>query len=389
MREKGKAGVEREGPSSPRPEDVPTLPREGPALSVTANQLTLLRLFLLPLPVAMIYREGVGWKLAALVVFVGLGLTDALDGILARRHGATPLGALLDPIADKMFLVAAYVPAADLRILPTALVAVVFARELLVTALRGVAIEQEFLFRTSRVAKLKTSVQMAGAGFVMLIWLFPRGGAIGPMLATAALASLAFPAASLLRGRVPGWKAVSGAILITAIAVSRALLGPGGSIAVIGVAILGITLYAGAEYAWRMRRVLARRVRRTPIEGLRLVALSLVVPLFLFALDRPSPPAVLVMGLLAAELAQGGLAGSRARPGTAGNPAPDLVRSAIQGACGFVLLATGAGGNPASRLPVLAALVYTLGDATVRSIARRSSRVPGSAPLPSRSRDLT
>ena len=56
-------------------------------MRVTANQVTLTRLVLLPVPVVMIYRQTTGWMLAGLVIFVVLGLTDAVDGMLARRFG--------------------------------------------------------------------------------------------------------------------------------------------------------------------------------------------------------------------------------------------------------------------------------------------------------------
>lgn len=72
-----------------------------------ANQLTLLRVLLIPLFVILVVYGHFGW---ALIVFGTAGLTDALDGLIARRSGQkTTLGAWLDPMADKLLLVTTFV----------------------------------------------------------------------------------------------------------------------------------------------------------------------------------------------------------------------------------------------------------------------------------------
>jgi cardiolipin synthase (CMP-forming) len=72
-----------------------------------ANQLTLLRMLLIPAFVILVLYGELGW---ALVVFVLAGVTDALDGLIARRSGQkTQLGAWLDPMADKLLLVTTFV----------------------------------------------------------------------------------------------------------------------------------------------------------------------------------------------------------------------------------------------------------------------------------------
>lgn len=72
-----------------------------------ANQMTLLRLGLVPAFVILLLYGRVGWAFA---VFVAAGITDALDGLVARRRNQrTALGALLDPMADKLLLVSAFV----------------------------------------------------------------------------------------------------------------------------------------------------------------------------------------------------------------------------------------------------------------------------------------
>jgi cardiolipin synthase len=72
-----------------------------------ANQLTLLRMLLVPAFAILVWYEYLGW---ALIVFLIAGLTDALDGLIARRAGQrTSLGAWLDPMADKILLVTTFI----------------------------------------------------------------------------------------------------------------------------------------------------------------------------------------------------------------------------------------------------------------------------------------
>jgi len=221
---------------------------------ITANQVTLVRLVLLPLPIAMIYKGTHAWMLGGLFVYILLGLTDALDGYLARKYGSTPLGALLDPFADKIFLVAGFVPLADHQILPTTLVVILFVRELGVTFLRSIAFEEGFQFQTSKAAKLKTSVQMVGAGVMLLVWLYPDGPTIHVIFAALFALSLVPMVVSLVRGQRPGWISWSAVILVGAALVTRALLPAEVAIVLIMVVIVAITVYSGAEYAWGMRR---------------------------------------------------------------------------------------------------------------------------------------
>jgi CDP-diacylglycerol--glycerol-3-phosphate 3-phosphatidyltransferase len=336
---------------------------------ITANQVTLLRLVLLPLPVALVYRNTHAYMLAALAVYVLLGLTDVLDGYLARKHGATPLGALLDPVVDKIFLVAGFVPLADFQIMPTTLVFILFIRELAVTALRSIALEEGFTFKTSSIAKLKTTVQMAGAGFILILWLFPDDAVIRPILMVATAGFCAPAIAAAVRGRRPGWMAWSSAALGASILAVRWFLPTKSAIFALMSFIVAITLYSGAEYVWGMRRVLRARFTRSPIEIVRLAGLSLAVPVFyLPALDRPDDPTFAILALLAAEFAQGGLDNSLVQIGYVRSPVPDLLRSGVQAACGAVLiwaLVSGATPRTATAATVFA-LGMTLGDLGVR-----------------------
>lgn len=360
-------------------------------MRITANQVTFVRLVLLPLPVAMVYQSRspadgpttpveTAWLLGALGVFILLGLTDALDGMLARRYGGTRLGALLDPIVDKIFLVAGFIPLADFRAISIGLVSVMFVRELAVTVLRSIAAQEKVTFRTSRIAKLKTTVQMAGAGFLLLVFMFPRDRVILPILGVAALLSLIPAGAALARGRLPDWRAAWGAGLIASIAPFRWALGRDHMMTFIVLVIVGFTLVSGTEYMWGMRGVLAARFARSPVEAVRLAVLSLAIPaLLLPAVDLPEAVLgvkILIMGVLAAELAVGGLDNSLAQRGLDRGPWPDLLRAGLQGLAGGMLLAFPAGAR--GWIPVTGgvwaalALTLTLVDLTLRLARNRS-----------------
>lgn len=335
-------------------------------MRLTANQVTLARLVLLPLPVGMVYLGRTDpWLLAALAVFVVLGLTDALDGYLARRYGSTPLGALLDPIADKIFLVAAIVPLADFRIVPPILVLVLFVRELAITMLRSIALEEGWDFKTSKVAKLKTTVQMAGAGFVLLIQIFEKGPAITWLMGIAAAGSLLPVAILLLRGKTPGWRSLSGAGLICSVAALRGLFDAPVAAFAIMLVIVAFTVYSGLEYLWAMRGVLAVRFRRAPIEIARLAGLSLAVPVSLLpALNLDGAPSFTILGILAAEVAAGGLDNSLSQLKLSRSAGWDLARAAAQAVAGALVLSSLLQRHDplSARRWAIAALAVTLAD---------------------------
>jgi cardiolipin synthase len=125
-----------------------------------ANLLTLARVLMTPLVAASILEGAYGWALAWLTL---AGITDGLDGLLARRFGwITRLGALLDPVADKALLVTAYVTLGAAGLIPAWLVWLVVARDLLILILAGVALlaGERSRLEPSGWGKLSTFVQI-------------------------------------------------------------------------------------------------------------------------------------------------------------------------------------------------------------------------------------
>jgi CDP-diacylglycerol---glycerol-3-phosphate 3-phosphatidyltransferase len=126
------------------------------------NVLTVLRILLVPVLVAALLSEGPGGDLLAAIVFAVASFTDALDGWIARRRKSeSTFGKLMDPLADKLLVTSALVSLVSLNRLSAWVAMVIIARELAVTGLRQLAIEQGHVIAASFWGKLKTAVQIA------------------------------------------------------------------------------------------------------------------------------------------------------------------------------------------------------------------------------------
>jgi CDP-diacylglycerol---glycerol-3-phosphate 3-phosphatidyltransferase len=102
-------------------------------------------------------------EIIASVVFILASITDGLDGYLARRRGQiTTMGMLLDPLADKLMVSAAYIVlvAYNPRIVPPWIAVLVIGREFLVSGLRSIAAAEGFTIEASEIGKLKTVIQI-------------------------------------------------------------------------------------------------------------------------------------------------------------------------------------------------------------------------------------
>ncbi len=126
------------------------------------NVLTVVRILLVPvLVVALLDKSDSGDFLAA-IVFAAASLTDAIDGYLARtRNSVTNFGKLMDPIADKLLIVAALIALVSLGRLEAWVAMVIIAREFAVTVLRVAAGAQHgVVIPASLLGKLKTVIQV-------------------------------------------------------------------------------------------------------------------------------------------------------------------------------------------------------------------------------------
>jgi CDP-diacylglycerol--glycerol-3-phosphate 3-phosphatidyltransferase len=132
------------------------------------NLLTLLRILLVPvLVVALLDATHEGDVLAA-IVFAAASITDAIDGWLARRQQAiTTFGKLMDPVADKLLIVAALVALVSLDRMPAWIAMVIIAREFAVTVARMAATGQGVVIPANWWGKVKTIVQVAAIFFAI------------------------------------------------------------------------------------------------------------------------------------------------------------------------------------------------------------------------------
>jgi CDP-diacylglycerol--glycerol-3-phosphate 3-phosphatidyltransferase len=129
-----------------------------------ADQLTVARALSVPIVVLLYAWDFDGHAYWATAVFCVSMTTDFFDGKLARRHGRTsPLGSLLDPIADKVLVLGVLVMLVGLGVVPAWMVAAIVVREVLITGLRQAAIERGVVIAARDLGKLKTWAQAVAA----------------------------------------------------------------------------------------------------------------------------------------------------------------------------------------------------------------------------------
>jgi CDP-diacylglycerol---glycerol-3-phosphate 3-phosphatidyltransferase len=126
------------------------------------NVLTLLRILLVPVLVVALLDETPNGDLLAAIVFAVASVTDAIDGYLARsRQWVTNFGKLMDPLADKLLIIAALLALVSLDRLAAWVAMVIIAREFAVTALRMAATQQGVVIAAGPFGKAKTVLQVA------------------------------------------------------------------------------------------------------------------------------------------------------------------------------------------------------------------------------------
>ncbi|MDR2528896.1 MAG: CDP-diacylglycerol--glycerol-3-phosphate 3-phosphatidyltransferase [Synergistaceae bacterium] len=148
------------------------------------NTLSLIRVFLAPLvllflslrittPVPYLTDLGKGpltWgDVLAGGTFIAAAITDSLDGYIARRHKlVTTLGKFIDPLADKVLVIAAMVALVELQRVPAWIVVVIITREFVVTGLRLVASAEGVVIAASPGGKIKTIFQIVAVSLLIL-----------------------------------------------------------------------------------------------------------------------------------------------------------------------------------------------------------------------------
>lgn len=186
-----------------------------------ANRLTVSRLVL---TIGFVIILNSAWEYArttALILFIVAGVTDYLDGEIARRYGViTNFGKLMDPLVDKIMIAAAFISLVPLKAVPAWAAIIVVARDFLITGLRLLASSNGQILSAEQLGKHKTSWQITTVLFFLLL--------------------LAARELNFVRGESFWW--------------TRAWIFGGTALIWITVAL---TLYSGLAYAWKHRAVVA------------------------------------------------------------------------------------------------------------------------------------
>ncbi|MBN2719059.1 MAG: CDP-alcohol phosphatidyltransferase family protein [Deltaproteobacteria bacterium] len=290
-------------------------------MKITANMVTVARIVLMPIPGYLLY-QGIPELYVALVAIILLGITDWVDGRMARRDGPTVLGGLLDPIADKIFIAVCFIPFAErvlpgteMIVFPVWLLIPMFCRDFLVTSLRTSLSLRDAPMRTSMLAKFKTAIQMTAVGYVLAIVI---GALHSPdslipfyVFASAAAVPILYILYQLTIGpRKPGLRSGTMAGLMSAFAAINFFGGTTWSIGILVYSVTALTVFSGFSYlvdTWSALKGKPGGVReagRFILEGI-LVPTAFLLPIGMYDTQGMSTLIILAITL---ELATGGLA---------------------------------------------------------------------------------
>lgn len=138
------------------------------------NSLTILRIFFVPLLVVVLLTRQPNWgpihfEMWGVLILVLAAVTDVMDGYFARkRREVTTLGILLDPIADKLLISAAFISLVQMALVPAWMVVIIIGREFVVVGLRDIATTEGLIIPASALAKTKMVLQViAGCAVIM------------------------------------------------------------------------------------------------------------------------------------------------------------------------------------------------------------------------------
>lgn len=138
------------------------------------NIITMVRIAMLPVVLLLIDNYSRVLSFLAAVVFIAGGITDVLDGWLARKRGQVSiLGAFLDPLADKLFVLGTLVFCVARDRVAEWLVIVLMSRELAITGLRTIAASYGLVISAGRGGKTKTAFQTVGIVFLLIHFRYP------------------------------------------------------------------------------------------------------------------------------------------------------------------------------------------------------------------------
>lgn len=141
------------------------------------NKLTILRIILTFAFILFLFSGGLIAKIVALFTFLLASLTDALDGFLAKRNNqVTDFGKLMDPVADKILVLSAFLAFVEIGIVPAWMVIIIICREVIVTGLRVLALTKGAVIASDDSGKHKTAWQIFAVFTILIFLIFKEGG---------------------------------------------------------------------------------------------------------------------------------------------------------------------------------------------------------------------
>ena len=130
------------------------------------NKLTLGRIFSIPVFIVVLMM---GYNVAATIIFIAAAFTDMLDGKIARKYNlVTNFGKLMDPLADKLLTMSAFLCLIELGSIPAWMVIVILGREFIITGMRQVAAAEGIVIAAGWSGKIKTVLQMVAIPLLLL-----------------------------------------------------------------------------------------------------------------------------------------------------------------------------------------------------------------------------
>lgn len=126
-----------------------------------ANKITMLRIVLTFVFMFFLFCHGLIFKVLSLVLFIIAALSDFFDGLIAqKRNMITDFGRLMDPIADKILVLAAFAAFVQMQLIEAWMFVIIVSREILITSLRLFALNKGKVLSAARAGKHKTVSQM-------------------------------------------------------------------------------------------------------------------------------------------------------------------------------------------------------------------------------------
>jgi len=141
------------------------------------NKLTIFRIFLVAVFMFFVFSKGVVMKSMALITFLAASFTDILDGYIAKKYNMeTDFGRLMDPIADKILVLSAFLAFVEMELIPAWMVVIIIFRDVIVTGLRMSALAKGKVISADEGGKHKMVSQVSAILVILFFLIFREAG---------------------------------------------------------------------------------------------------------------------------------------------------------------------------------------------------------------------